>query len=474
MEVRYKREMNHNYLIMEPDKDSNWGYESNMMVSNCIEGLLKFRVRQTDLGQFFYYEITSKQPLSRLLETRYIKAEEIRHILLHIAWTLNRIEEYLLKEEQILLEPGYIYIDPETFTPFLCMVPGYTSCFPDELTKLLQFFLEKVDHKDQESVVLAYSLYHESLKENYGMKDLLVFLTEKKWIQEKARLKESCVEINKAEKLEKSLTANEYIRNLEEYTTVKKTQPLSAEEGQKERGGIEQYINLACLLGIMLAAPFLLWLLKGTNGLKKYGLYLAFGEAAILAGVIIWQVLSIKTSDKKCDGRDQAGRTKWNISPEYLEEESLFPDPTEARQERKGIIHGEQVRQGNALEEQETQLKTTLLADFSNDSQEKEAQVFLISLDGQQESIKIPYTPFLIGKSEELADYCLNKSTVSRLHLRIDQSEDIYTFTDLNSTNGTSIGGRQLETNETVKAEEGDIIYIADLGYQFTRKCKLL
>ena len=69
MEIRYSREMNHNYMIIEaPEKET--GYAVQMLSANAIEGLLKFRVRQTEEAREYYYEITSRQPLRRVLEKR--------------------------------------------------------------------------------------------------------------------------------------------------------------------------------------------------------------------------------------------------------------------------------------------------------------------------------------------------------------------------------------------------------------------
>ena len=93
----YRREMNHNYMIIEAFSDDTECYESRMLSGNTIEGLLKFRQKITETGIEFYYEITSKQPLSRLLEGRLISYEEIKEILLAAARVLSRIEEFLLK-----------------------------------------------------------------------------------------------------------------------------------------------------------------------------------------------------------------------------------------------------------------------------------------------------------------------------------------------------------------------------------------
>ena len=64
-------------------------------------------------------------------------------------------------------------------------------------------------------------------------------------------------------------------------------------------------------------------------------------------------------------------------------------------------------------------------------------------------------------------DYVLNYPTVSRLHLRVDKKEKVYIFTDMNSTNGTTVNGYKMEANETVSVKEGDTVQIAGLSYRF-------
>lgn len=176
MEVSYHREMKKNYLMIEADEESMQAFEAKMLVGNAIEGLLKFRIRRTDDHCQFCYEITSRQPLGRLLETKSINAVQLRALLLGIAQTLIRMEDYLLSEHQILLDPDYIYIDPESFQPGLCLLPGKNGSFPDEFSEFLQFLLGKADHQDKDAVVLIYGLYRESLKENYGLDNLLRWL----------------------------------------------------------------------------------------------------------------------------------------------------------------------------------------------------------------------------------------------------------------------------------------------------------
>ena len=67
MEVEYLREMRQNYLMIQVEESREQGYEARMMIGNTIDGLLRFRIKKSDKCCRFCYEITSKQPLSRLL-----------------------------------------------------------------------------------------------------------------------------------------------------------------------------------------------------------------------------------------------------------------------------------------------------------------------------------------------------------------------------------------------------------------------
>lgn len=113
---------------------------------------------------------------------------------------------------------------------------------------------------------------------------------------------------------------------------------------------------------------------------------------------------------------------------------------------------------GRQEPEAEEEFQTTLLAGRAESG-------LVRRLEPREEKmgdILIPYFPFIIGKHEELVDYVLNRSTVSRLHVRIDREGEEYRITDLNSTNGTMVGGRLLEANETAGICTGDEICIAD------------
>ena len=105
MKISYQREFKCNYLIIDPEELLWQGYESQMLSKNQIEGILRFQLRQKDDGVRFYYEITSRQPAARILESRSVRADEIRRLVIGIFGVLERMDVYLLREGSILLEP---------------------------------------------------------------------------------------------------------------------------------------------------------------------------------------------------------------------------------------------------------------------------------------------------------------------------------------------------------------------------------
>lgn len=463
--VEYVRELRQNYLVIAADQSQEQGYEARMLLGNTIEGLLKFRIKKTDNCSKFCYEITSKQPLSRLLGTRTINAVQIRSLLLGIAQTLIKMEDYLLTEKQILLNPDFIYIEPEEYRPFLCLIPGKRGNFPEEFSSLLQYLLGKTDHQDKDAVVLIYGLYRESLKENYGLDNLLGWL-----------MKEDCPKMDSSGEGESCETINE--QEIESWEQSPPEQESKKDTSQRKTRCWHYVPGI-----VMLIAAAASIILLGMYGWITYGVWLALAGAGLLAvggGVSFWsshkelpsQTPYIQNSDIRFSS-NQASYSKssasQNIIPSVkanlLQQVRAQEDPPEnsAESGRWQMIFEEEEEPEPFHPPEpppEPEMNTALL--WNGDGIKENRK--LVSEDGN--TITLPYYPFIIGKQEGLCDYVIPKSTVSRLHLRVDETEDGYQVTDLNSTNGTYVNGRCLDANETAAIEPGDEIGIADLKFR--------
>lgn len=417
MEVAYKRELNHNYLYLKIDNTEADSYEVRMLINNSIEGLLKFRVKCIDSQSFFCYDITSRQPLDRILSGRFITIEEIKKLVIELILTLERMENYLLEGGGLWLEPEYIYIQPEAFTAAFCFVPAGKSEFSKSLTQLFQYILSRVDNQDKDSVVLAYSLYQESLKENIGLEDFIKLIKTDNEIEgEKDKADEEyqqyrCNPSNDEEESEGE-NGNEIVNN-------------------KKKPGYFAYSFFA-----LICASAGIWFIWGSKGFSK-------AWFAILAAAMVW---CIAFAIVKCSNNN-----KEELPDEIYDEWKLIADDEESEDiERETDLRNDKADEG-----------TVLLVNLR-----KENHV-LEYLSEKRENIDISYFPFIIGKHPDLADCVIEAEGISRLHFRINREIDGYSITDLNSTNGTFLNGRIMEANETSALASGDIIAVANKELRF-------
>lgn len=585
MKVRYKREMRHNYLILEAFEQDAESFEIRMLTGNSIDGLLKFRMKQEEQNQYYYYEITSKQPLSRLLEFKEIRREELGRLIIGIGSALHRMEDFLLQESHILLEPEHIYIEPETYQIWLCYVPGYQGDFPAAMEKLLQYLLKKADHRDNETVVLAYRLYQESQKDYYGIEDLLRAVQESQCSiyekelepepagendafghdqQQKKRqesmwesennLKEKGIKAyrnREKEDLEASeenwVTGKERRKERRKYNRKKSRNGTIENQEKREKNKVKiqgQIENQGAkslrndgrncrkgtkfaglfLLAFLIAVPAAVWLFSGTRGLVLYGRWIAAADAGAAAGFLAF-VTGKRAKRRMPRPTEQRTREDW-----YMTFEESEPEESVNQKKQNGIRGRQEAEERSGREwtpemdsqinwkqdrltsqkidqqeEWQTNQRTNREIDWRVDRQSDRLETFqtaaenqaaviqeiqemgpgrdtvllasadtrtvqshlLKSLDPSIEDIPIPYFPFLIGKQEGIVDYVLRKDTVSRLHIRIDEDETGCQITDLNSSNGTIVGGHNLEANESSFINSGDKLQIADLSFVF-------
>ena len=127
MDVRYQRDMNHNYMVIlcEEGLDEK-SYETRMIFANKIPGLLSCHTRYIDGKTYLGYDVTSRQSLSFFCENRKPGRKEIRNILGSIFETISDMEEYLLCPDHLILDPEFILLNFDTQEAELAFAPFFT------------------------------------------------------------------------------------------------------------------------------------------------------------------------------------------------------------------------------------------------------------------------------------------------------------------------------------------------------------
>lgn len=430
--IEYKREMNRNYMVIRSEAEWSDMYTLRMISGNKIPGLLGFQEKWLDGTPMYYYDITSKQPLSRLAERRKITGPELRTLISDFILVLKQMERFLLDEQRICLNPECVYIDPETCHGSFCLIPGYHSDFSKSFFELAQYVLDHVDHGDGDAVILAFSMFRESRKDNFGIEDIERCLGVEHKIEEVTEIPKQTYEIALVEEDQKMLD-HEY-----------DIQMLQGKSDYRSGKGI---VFAVVMVAGMVIIPLCLVFILGIHVLIRW-------KWVVLAYEILFAVLGIAVYYFLDVGNDQELHTE--ITDEYGLGEL-------AREIEKEVKETQELQTENHLKtEPEYDLQTTLLISQSELSQKRR----LISPSDKGE-IAVEYFPFLVGKNKGLVDMCLNEPSVSRLHAKLEREGAEYYITDLNSTNGTKINGVLLGANERKQIQIGDELDFAGILFRF-------
>ena len=185
MNVTYRRELDHNYLILEQEEYQE-NYQTVMLLKNKIPGFLECRMSRLDRGASLYYEITSRQSLRLVLERKRINLWELQKLLSGMYQAVQSCEEYLLNVEHLLLSPDYIYLEPDEWTAYFCFFPFEKQEPGQSLPELAEYLLDRLDRQDSGAVTLGYEFYRIAGEENPSLRELL-----ENWNQEEAQKPEA-------------------------------------------------------------------------------------------------------------------------------------------------------------------------------------------------------------------------------------------------------------------------------------------
>ena len=162
MEIKteYRRDLQHTWMILSggdiPEKDA---YAVRMLTENRIRGLVPCKAVSLDGGLRFYYDISSRHALRTFLETEPVTQELLRQILGSLASVMERLSEFLLDPDGLLLDPAYLFLDAERCEVQFCWYPGKGMQFREQTKLLGSALLAQLDQADRTGVVMGYQFY---------------------------------------------------------------------------------------------------------------------------------------------------------------------------------------------------------------------------------------------------------------------------------------------------------------------------
>ena len=459
MQIDYKRDLNHTYVILQEEKEPDTAsYQIRMLLTNAIPGLLDCKIGKMDDKTLFYYEVTSRQSLQSVFEQRSIGAEVLRKLFEQLLDLLEELGQYLLVPDGLVLQPELVFADANLENFSFCYLPGkqgHTGCFQKQIRELMEYLLPKLDHQEQDAVVLGYGLYREISAEIFSVETIQALLyqtgKEKKETTEQEG-KERSREENPPVQMEEMLWEEQEAEAAAENFFVE------AEE-EKDEGNWKNIVEAVICIGFLGGVLALRWTQAETVW------YLVLGGAAAVVGIVSL-ALELFSEYQNRKGLKQKDGT-WNPQSDTEQQGWRRDSPVEKEKtwEKNEEQENRKMHSLMELEGQEEDLfgKTELLT-----SPEDEGRAYLIPID----PIDLPLIPIergstLIGKLSAAADVILPYRTVSRLHAKLVSTEEGDYLLDLNSRNGTTVNGVPLMGETKKKLEDGDDISFAGKKYRY-------
>lgn len=161
------------YLIMESSDLPQLPYQINMIRYNNIKEILPIQFLIEDGKYRYYYDISGKVPLQTFMNQKRYTYKEIRTIMSDLYRCVQQLDEYLLSQDALILDPDYMYTDPEEMRISFCFYPDKKTDFQSSLISLFDFFINHINYQDEDTVVLAYGLYQKSREENAALREVM-------------------------------------------------------------------------------------------------------------------------------------------------------------------------------------------------------------------------------------------------------------------------------------------------------------
>lgn len=401
MEVSYKKDFGINYMIIKAESQIINDYKMRMVCDNKIKGFNSVSVKVFNDKESLYYDISGKISMENKFFRSKMRSKDIREYIMGIQTVLESAKKYMLDVDKILLDFDCVYMTVKEDIPHFCYYPEKKESFAESLQRAFDRIIELADHRDKETVILSYGLQQMGLGEN------------------NITIKDIVKFINEGNEKEQ-----EYGEEIDE-----------VDNGAVYRNDVDD-ITLHCKETYVSEAT-------------SYGSSVTKGKSLqeIISG--IFEPIR-KAKEKMRNSRDR-----------YQQEDQLDDSNDKLFYERSDTEYiDSECREETEYMDNDCDATILLRTGRLLNG------IILKCSDIENPQTIVPNDyPCIIGKSKKSADYIINDSTVSRVHLRIHEEGGEYFVEDLNSTNGTYLNDEKIKPHQLAKLNIGDRIKLSELEY---------
>lgn len=172
MITEYRKNLNRSVMITTLDSPE-LGYEIDMLKNNEIRGLLPFEIIAENGEWKTLHDITGQKSLDAWMDTEKLDTEFFRSLIRSVEAVCHEFEPYLLDEDKLCLSPDHIFVKNGTRDLSFSYIPETGRAVTDSFRELLEYLLERIDHRDEDLVKEAYAVYEKAGECGYSLDSLL-------------------------------------------------------------------------------------------------------------------------------------------------------------------------------------------------------------------------------------------------------------------------------------------------------------
>ena len=479
-------------------------YEALMLAYNSMNYLPSSSFCEVDGNKRMNIKIDGLNTLSGKYSKCIPKMEDVKKLVNDLRSCILELKEYLLNPTNLVIDIRYILFDGQSDRYKFLYIPGCYNNFRDQMKVLFEEIMRMYDHQDRQGVVYLYDLYSRFLGENFTPE---VFC---RLIGNVSLLRNDQIENHKYYR------PAAYHDNAQKYypssNSIITNNPPESQIIDEEKSGIRKAdIGLyALVMAAVVVTAFVLIIIFGTGSLK-FSVLMAVG-AVIYIVVDVMQkrgaeeqheidesmnmyVDSARSFECSRASESSAGSYAGTSVGSYAgtpvgsyagtsvgsSVELPVESPVHAYAE-EGTINNSSTgacfygRNDNTNSFCEENIDTSILSlgnETGNETgNEAENVSKLVPREGdriegsQIEEIYLIEGETKVGRQKSLCDFCLNDTSVSRVHAIFEKKGGSVFVRDAGSTNGTYLNEKRLSANEEVEVSLGDLVGIAEIIFE--------
>lgn len=503
LKFMYESDASASFLVIRCD-DEIIEYQVRMLENNDIGYIVPVEVAKKEGICHFFYNITSKIPLSLYLKRHKFSREDFLRVLLNVSVCINDSAGYLLASSNFVFNAEYVYIDPGTLDIMLVYIPARIS---GEAAGTLQAFVSDLlmQHINEEgfgSGNLVQRILSEIRSERFSINGFIKLINELLYGQDS----------NKTQ-LDLSKHDQEICnKTIEENVNYDKKEEKCNNKENIFRKKPAPFVIFAVLLQILIGT--VIYLCRGL--LENTGDDPAVTYAAVILIVLSVEVLIFKklytmklfsiSSSKQADtaGAGAVRDTVIGSTPNM----DRLPHASEIRCKKghKGDLRSsdKMAADGDSIicdisgictdkgsDTGNTGKGYTVTNDFYQVQSKADTAILINDAVSVQKTELLTETPqrtymlkcknnanggqdiiidkdeFIIGRLAGHVDHVLENKAVGKLHAELIIRNGSCYVKDLNSINGTYVNNQRIESNKEIELKDNDNLLFANSEYIF-------